>query len=201
MDEYKPISLKGWGELVDRNFFTDSLSLAKARSKGTDNNSKWGDPLFVNPAQGDFRVTDQSDALKIGFENFSMDQFGVLDKSLKQKAKKPVLPMKLYTEMVFNKEILMEWNGATIKKLNGLGERSATGMDTEKGVYVVAVARGSKAERYGIKPNDVILKVDSFETNSVKDVVAKFNAALWKGTVDIVLFSQQNEKIIKMKND
>ena len=201
MDEYKPIQLNGWGEMIDRNFFTDSLSLAKARSNGTDINSKSGDPLFVNPSQGDFRVSDQSDALKVGFENFSMDQFGVLDRSLKDKAKKPVLPPQLYTEMVFNKEILVEWNGATIKNLNGLGERSATGMDAEKGVYVVAVSKGSKAERYGIKANDVILKVDSFETNNVKDVVAKFNAALWKGTVEIVLFSQQNEKIIKMKND
>jgi hypothetical protein len=201
MDEYKPIQLRGWGELIDRNFFIDSLSLGKARSKGTDMNSKSGDPLFVNPSEGDFRVKDQSDALKIGFVNFSMDQFGVLDQSLKEKAKKPVLPRQLYTEMVANKEMFVEWIGATIKKLSGLGERSATGMDAEKGVYVVAVAKGSKAERYGIKPNDVILKVDSKETNNTKDVIAKYNGALWKGAIDIVLFSQQNERTIKIKND
>ena len=94
-------------------------------------NSKSGDPLFVNPSEGDFRVKDQSDALKIGFVNFSMDQFGVLDQSLKEKAKKPVLPRQLYTEMVANKEMFVEWIGATIKKLSGLGERSATGMDAD----------------------------------------------------------------------
>lgn len=201
MDEYKPIQLNGWGELIDRNFFTDSLSLVKARLNGTDPNSKSGDPLFINTSQGDFRVRDQSDALKIGFENFPMNQFGVLDKSLQEKAKKPVLPSQLYTEMVSNDETLVEWNGATLKKLKGLGERSATGMDSERGVYVVAVAKGSKADRNGLKANDVILKVDSKEINTTKDVVAKYDAARWKGTIEIVLFSQQNEKVIMMKNE
>ena len=201
MDEYKPIQLNGWGELIDRNFFTDSLSLAKARSNGTDKNSKSGDPLFINASQGDFRVSNQSDALKIGFENFRMDQFGVLDKALQEKAKKPVLPSQLYTEMLSNEEILVEWNGASLKKLKGLGERSATGMDSERGVYVVAVAKGSKADRNGLKANDVILKVDSQETNTTKDVVAKYDAARWKGTIEILLFSQQNQKVIMMKNE
>jgi hypothetical protein len=201
MDEYKPIQLNGWGELIDRNFFTDSLSLAKARSNGTDKNSKSGNPLFINTSLGDFRVMGESDALKIGFENFSMDQFGVLDKSLQAKAKKPVLPRQLYTEMVSNEEIIVEWNGASLKKLKGLGERSATGMDSEKGVYVLAVAKGSKADRNGLKANDVILKVDSQETNTTKDVIAKYDAARWKGTIELVLFSQQNQKIIQMKNE
>jgi S1-C subfamily serine protease len=40
-----------------------------------------------------------------------------------------------------------------------LGERSATGMDSERGVYVVAVAKGSKADRNGLKANDVIIKL------------------------------------------
>jgi hypothetical protein len=201
MDEYKPIQLNGWGELIDRNFFTDSSSLAKARLNGTDKNSKSGDPLFINASLGDFRVSDQSDALKIGFENFSMDQFGVLEKSLQEKAKKPILPRQLYTEMLSNEEILVEWNGATLKKLKGLGERSATGMDSERGVYVVAVTKGSKADRNGLKANDVILKVDSQETNNTKDVVAKYDAARWKGTIEILLFSQQNQKVIQIKNE
>jgi S1-C subfamily serine protease len=38
-----------------------------------------------------------------------------------------------------------------------LGERSATGMDSERGVNVVAVA--SKADRNGLKANDVIIKL------------------------------------------
>jgi S1-C subfamily serine protease len=103
--------------------------------------------------------------------------------------------------MLSNEEILVEWNGATLKKLKGLGERSATGMDSERGVYVVAVTKGSKADRNGLKANDVILKVDSQETNNTKDVVAKYDAARWKGTIEILLFSQQNQKVIQIKNE
>jgi S1-C subfamily serine protease len=81
------------------------------------------------------------------------------------------------------------------------GKGSATSMDSERGVYVIAVAKGSKADRNGLKANDVILKVDSQETNTTKDVVAKFDAARWKGTIEILLFSQQNQKVVKMKNE
>jgi hypothetical protein len=38
--------------------------------------SSLGDPKFIDPENGDYRVTPDSPALKIGFENFPMDQFG-----------------------------------------------------------------------------------------------------------------------------
>lgn len=36
----------------------------------------FADPMFVDPAQRDFRVKASSPALKLGFQNFPMDQFG-----------------------------------------------------------------------------------------------------------------------------
>jgi len=43
----------------------------------------------LNPAQGDFRVKADSPALKLGFENFPMNQFGVTDPVLKKLAESP----------------------------------------------------------------------------------------------------------------
>ena len=59
---------------------------------GLDKNSAAGDPTFVDPASGDFRVGDDSPALKLGFENFPMDQFGVISPNLRAEACTPRMP-------------------------------------------------------------------------------------------------------------
>jgi len=46
------------------------------RKLGYGKRSVFADPMFVNPSGGDFRVNTDSPALKLGFKNFSMDQFG-----------------------------------------------------------------------------------------------------------------------------
>ena len=48
------------------------------RKMGYDEHSVFADPLFVDAAKGDFRVQKNSPALKVGFENFDLDQFGLL---------------------------------------------------------------------------------------------------------------------------
>jgi len=45
---------------------------------GYDRHSKFDDPLFIDPANGDFRVRPESPALKLGFYNFTMEHFGLL---------------------------------------------------------------------------------------------------------------------------
>jgi len=42
-----------------------------------DEHSIVADPMFMDPANGDFRVKPESPALKLGFKNFPMDQFGL----------------------------------------------------------------------------------------------------------------------------
>jgi hypothetical protein len=89
MRKYKQIGMKYWGKKIDRNLFPDEEALKLARQNGTDSNSIAGDPMFINPAKGDFRVRADSPALKIGFKNFPMDQFGVQKSSLKKIALQP----------------------------------------------------------------------------------------------------------------
>jgi len=45
-------------------------------SLGYGQGSLMADPMFVDPANGDYRVRDDSPALKLGFKNFPMDKFG-----------------------------------------------------------------------------------------------------------------------------
>ena len=91
---------------VDRNLFNfDKLKpieyriktnakvyLVKKEELGFDENSVHGDPMFVDPANGDFRVKEDSPAFKVGFKNFPMDQFGVKKPSLRAIAETPKMP-------------------------------------------------------------------------------------------------------------
>jgi hypothetical protein len=53
-------------------------TLEQWQAKGQDRDSVIADPLFVAPAQGDFRLQDGSPAAKIGFKPFSLTGFGRL---------------------------------------------------------------------------------------------------------------------------
>jgi hypothetical protein len=88
-----------WLEEIDNNcFFTKSgnftaqisqergengpkrgrrVDLEEWRKLGFDRNSVFGDPLFVNPAENDYRVRPESPALRLGFKNFEMGLWGI----------------------------------------------------------------------------------------------------------------------------
>ena len=57
---------------------TKDYSFEEWREHGLDRNSVVADPLFVDPANGDYRVKPESPALELGFENFDMDNVGLL---------------------------------------------------------------------------------------------------------------------------
>ena len=59
-----------------QNVRSHGLTLEQWRAKGKDKHSVFADPMFVDPAQGDYRVKAGSPAVKLGFKNFPMDQFG-----------------------------------------------------------------------------------------------------------------------------
>ena len=53
------------------------IDLAEWRAMGFDKNSVFANPLFIDPKNGDYRVKPDSPALKLGFENFDMNSFGL----------------------------------------------------------------------------------------------------------------------------
>lgn len=82
-----PLDKQRWGKRIDENLYYNFNTRAFAvgdqsrdwnawQRLGYDAHSVFADPLFADPRHGDFRVRDGSPALKIGFQNFPMDQFG-----------------------------------------------------------------------------------------------------------------------------
>ena len=134
--------------MVDRNFFTtdDEKVLDFSARLGWDENSVLGDPMYVDPANGDFRVKEGSPALNVGFKNFPMDQFGVKKPSLKAIARAPKIPSlkkdrtkPTRKQPPLAKEMRRVWQGAILKDLKG-EEFSAYGVSKEEGgVALVSV--------------------------------------------------------------
>lgn len=196
MTEYKPIGVKEWGLMVDYNIFTDSLSCLASRKNGNDTHSLVASVEFKDPAAGDFTVSDYSEAITKGcFQNFEMGQFGVVSPRLKAIAHSPHMPIPIVNAGHSENEIV-DWHGANIKNLQTLGERSATGMDSERGVYVVSVnALGSDLRDY-LRPNDVILKVEDQATNTLDDLFKAIRSIDPAKEVHITVFRTQKENRI-----
>jgi len=88
---------KPWPSGLEANFLHvpgGSLGAATALQalSGRDETSLSGDAEFVDPAKGDYRVRPGSPALRLGFRNFRMDQFGVTSPALRAIARMPQLP-------------------------------------------------------------------------------------------------------------
>jgi len=91
---YRPIRMpKVWGKEVDFNLFVSAKGLKQAQALGLDLHSLASDPKFINPARSDFRVGADSPALKLGFQNFALDQFGVVNPRLKAIARTPKIDL------------------------------------------------------------------------------------------------------------
>ena len=162
---YKPAAMSRaiatdgkWGTQLDSNLFaTSEKDRAQFRLNGCDANSLVGDPMFIDPANGDFRVKDGSPALQIGFQNFPMDKFGVISERLKKIAKQPVIPV-LSTNQKVNSGQTYQWYGATLKNVETQGEQSAAGLSEVSGVVLLEVPANSALAKLGLKVGDVILQ-------------------------------------------
>ena len=133
-----------WGKEMDYNLVHRAGrdgAAARRRSlpsnRSRDAHSLVADAQFVDPANGDFRVKDGSPALKLGFVNFPMDQFGVQKPELKAIARTPEMPKignvgRLAGKSPSAKRASYAWQ-AKIRDISGLGERSAYGLPDESG--------------------------------------------------------------------
>jgi len=196
---YRPIGIRYWGKEVDYNLFPDDSSLKAAQNRETDKNSLAGDPLFVNPDIGDYRVKGDSPALRIGFKNFDMDKFGVQYGKLKEIAAKPVLPAFEILETTEMDEEIHNWLGGKVKNLSTLGEQSATGMDAIRGVIVIDVEEGSILSKGGIKPNDVILNCNGRTVDRWNDLNKIMTNINKEETLRIVIFRNQTRNLLNIK--
>ncbi|GHT39662.1 peptide-binding protein [Bacteroidia bacterium] len=186
------------GALIDYNIFTDSVTYRVAREYGTDEHSIVSGVEFVNPAAGDFRISDKSThVFRMGFQNFDMDKFGVQSERLKVLADKPQMSLPVFHSVISSADILT-WDGVQIKNLETLGERSVTGMDSERGVYVVAVAAYDSHLRNYLKSNDVILGFAGKPVNSLDDLYKAIAGTDLKKPQQMIIFRNQIENTVNV---
>ena len=169
MTAYKPARMPKdkWGGTSDKNLFAAESALKEAQDKGWDANSLAGDAMFLDPAKGDFRVREESPALKLGFKNFPMDRFGVKKTSLKAIARTPEIPPLPAKSNEQRGPATGEWLGARLQEL-GDGAFSAYGIaEDEGGVALIEVPKGSAAARAGLKSGDLVQQVNGRRVSNI----------------------------------
>ena len=183
------------GAMVDGNIFTDSIAYRVARRYDADAQSIVYRVKFVDPASGDFRVDDScTEVFRAGFQNFDMGSFGVVSQRLKALAEQPRMPVPLFAADGEDSETIT-WEGVQLKNLTTPGERSATGMDSERGVYVVAVSAYDSALRDYLRSNDVILGFAGKPVNNLNDLRSAIAGADLSKPQPLVIFRNQKESI------
>jgi hypothetical protein len=196
MEPYQPINLLGWGAMVDYNIFTNDKAIRDAQKLNVDKNSIVIPVVFEDPAKGNFRIKDSvTQVFRIGFMNFDMDNFGVISPKLKRMAKTPKITMPIVKTNA-TESVVIDWMGWKIKNLDTPGERSATGMDSERGVYVVAIVDYYSKLKDFLQANDVILKFNGKTINNLVDLQDATKQADLTKPIDMVVFRNQKEMVI-----
>ncbi len=89
-------------------------------------------------------------------------------------AAKPIIP-EIITEFEESKSQIGNWQGASVKNIETLGEQSALGLKDTKGVYFMDVPINSLAEKNGFKKGDVLLKFGESQIQNLFELfIAEF---------------------------
>jgi hypothetical protein len=205
----KPEDRNKWGREIDRNLFTTTdADRIKFAANGCDANSLVGDPLFVDPLKGDFRVREGSPALQLRFKNFPMDQFGVVSPRLKALARVPAFSGNDRGNTSPSRaQKLRDWQGAKLRELEEMEFSALQISESDKGVMVAECPANSAAYKMGIRPKDFILSVDGRAVRNVgeflgiagalapnKNLKVKLWRALREITIEIAAIGQEPGK-------
>jgi hypothetical protein len=173
---------------------------------GGDRQSLVGDALFVDPVAGDYSVKEGSPALKLGFRNFPMVQFGVRKPSLRKIARTPPLPGTLEAAQIrsggwgrrYSTPKTAHWLGARIKNIESQGEMSAVGLGDRNGVLLAQVPRDSAASRAGLKENDVIRTVNGQQVRNLETFAGQYQKLAASGVLTLGLWRNQGDFSLKI---
>jgi len=182
-----------WGKEIDRNLFTTSeADRIKFAANGCDVHSLVGDPMFIDPAKGDYRVKAGSPALQLGFKNFPMDQFGVTLPRLKAIARTPDFP-KIEQPQVSASPAkkLHDWQGAKVRELEEMEFSALQISEGEKGVVVEACPADSPAYKMGLRAGDFIQSVNGKPVQSCGDFLAAMKTV---GNKPVTIIYVRNQK-------
>jgi len=112
--------------------------------------------------------------LRLGFENFDTNKFGVLKPAFQlEVSKEPrhFKPAPTEAEPVsVRSPDIASWLGAAVKNLIGEAEMSAAGLGAETGILFVEVPAGSVAAKSGFQTGDVLLKIAGEPVHSIRNL-------------------------------
>jgi S1-C subfamily serine protease len=168
------------------------------QQSGRDAKSIMADAQFVDPARGDFRVRDGSPALKLGFTNFPMDQFGVQKPSLKAIARTPS-----FTKAKDNSAAMMftgitQWQGAKVKSLETIEEASSVGVSLDSGgVLVMELSPDSAAAKAGLRQGDLIISLGGQVVKNLADLQRLSKSGEPAG-LQLEIFRDQRKQSLKL---
>lgn len=185
MGAYRPaggMPVDRWGTEVDFNLVTTSeTDRQRFAAQGCDTHSVVADPMFVEANRGDFRVKEGSPALKLGFRNFAMDNFGVRQPKLRAIARTPRLPeVRIAPDLSPPKQpadATYPWRGARIREIRD-EEFSAYGVAKDSGgIAFTRLPEGSAAFRDGFRLGDLIQAVNGQPVRRMADLAKGLRAA------------------------
>ncbi|MHC1769944.1 MAG: PDZ domain-containing protein [Verrucomicrobiia bacterium] len=199
--EYQPALMPAppWGQDLDYNLLhREGATMGPAtqlqKQSGRDEHSVLGDALFMEPATGDYRVRQGSPALALGFVNFSMDNFGVQEPSLKALARKPTLPGQKAGAVTGTRDTTTRvWLRATVRNVADAGEMSALGLPGITGVLVLEVPNDSALAKSGLRKGDVILAINGTKVTNVGVLLEQVPALADFQSMALLISRQQKE--------
>jgi beta-galactosidase len=155
-------------------------------SAGFDTNSVIADPMFKNPANNDYTVTNQFVLQQTGFINFAMDQFG------KQGCPTPPPISSQGNKLTSDPESFL---GATITSIDAASQ-SVAGLPDLNGVFLLFVPQNSDAYAQGFRTNDVIRIINGKDITTKVSFWAIYNTLTNGNTVEIAIYRNQNTQTI-----
>ncbi len=195
------------GKRVDSNVFFSEFPEEQDRYliSRWDVNSVTADPLFVDPASGDFRVKEGSPALELGFKNFPMDQFGVKKPSLKAIAQTPILPaLKIertkprMTPETSAMKLGKYWLGAKLLELEGEAFSAYGTRKEDGGVALTSVPQDSAAAQAGLKESDLVQGLNGLKIMNIDDLLTAY-ATAGNAPVELKIVRTQQEQMLTIK--
>lgn len=149
------------------------------------------DPCFADLENNDFRLSDTSPALQLGFVNFPMsnDDFGRKDK--------PNPPVFHYTPIKVSDRVY-HYHDVVLSDIDGEGIRSAAGLPNYDGAYVVGRDVLGLFCELGlpIGVGDVIVKVGDTPIKNTEHFIQVFDNLPEEQFTDIVIYRSQKPKTL-----
>ncbi len=187
---------KGAQATLDKNVFYNGGAEVKLSDEnwipsGCDANSVIADPMFVDPANNDYRVKEGSPALKLGFKNFPMDQFG-----------KPGAPQPSAIEFVHGsaeKAEAVPLLGGMINVVHDMATQSVLGAPDQNGVYFELLPSGGAAADLGFRQDDLIRSMNGQEVSDMESFWKIYNAIAPGTRIKCSIIRNQHEKQLLFK--